>query len=110
MARLPKLSREQLPDNAIAAWEKAANADGAPRGPHAALIYVPDISEPVSDLGDRLRNHGNLSDADRELAICATVREGEARFAWQAHEARAGAQAYGRRRLRRCGPRAPATH
>lgn len=86
MARLPKPSREQLPGDATAAWEKAANADGSLRGPHAALIYVPDISERVSELGDHLRNHGALTDADRELAICATVREGEARYAWQAHE------------------------
>jgi 4-carboxymuconolactone decarboxylase len=36
-----------------------------------------------------LRNHGSLPDAERELAIIATAREGEARFAFQAHE-RAG--------------------
>src|SRR5712692_7701557 len=87
MARLPKPKREELPAGAEKAWTLSANPDGTMRGPHAALIYVPPISERIADLGDHLRNHGALSGADRELAIMATVREGEAHYAWQAHEA-----------------------
>lgn len=87
MARLPKPKREDLPADAAKAWSMSANPDGSLRGPHNALLYVPPISERVAELGDHLRNHGTLSGPERELAIIATAREGEARFAWQAHEA-----------------------
>ncbi|HTE83304.1 MAG TPA: carboxymuconolactone decarboxylase family protein [Dehalococcoidia bacterium] len=87
MARVPKPKREDLPTGAEKAWALSANADGSLRGPHNALLHVPPISERVAELGDHLRNHGALSGAERELAIIATSREGEARFAWQAHEA-----------------------
>jgi 4-carboxymuconolactone decarboxylase len=86
MARLPRPKREELPAGADKAWALSANADGTLRGPHNALMYVPAISERVAELGDHLRNHGELADPERELAILATVREGEAHFAWQAHE------------------------
>jgi 4-carboxymuconolactone decarboxylase len=89
MARLPKPEQQNLPAGAERAWELSANPDGTLRGPHGALIYVPALSERIAELGDQLRNHGRLPDADRELAILATAREREARFAWQAHE-RAG--------------------
>lgn len=89
MARLPKPKLEELPGNAKKAWALSANPDGSVRGPHNALLYVPPLSERVAELGDYLRNHGSLPDAERELAIVATAREGEARFAFQAHE-RAG--------------------
>ncbi len=87
MARLPTPRREEMPPEAQAIWDKVSNPSGALLGPHNALIYDPPISERIGELGNFLRNHGDLPDADRELAICATVREGEARFAWQAHEA-----------------------
>jgi 4-carboxymuconolactone decarboxylase len=89
MARLPVPRREDLPPETQAVWDKVVQPDGRLRGPHAALIYVPSISERVNEIGNHLRGEGGLSGADRELAICATVREGEARFAWQAHEAAA---------------------
>ena len=89
MARLPKPRREDLPGGADKAWALSANPDGSLRGPHNALIYVPPLSERIAELGDHLRNHGALPGAERELAIIATAREGEARFAFQAHE-RAG--------------------
>jgi 4-carboxymuconolactone decarboxylase len=107
MARLPTPRREDLPPEAQAVWDKVANENGSLRGPHAALIYDPPISERIGELGDYLRNHGSLPAADRELAICATVREGEARFAWQAHEAagkRVGVRPEAIEVLRRKGP------
>jgi len=87
MARLPKPKLEDLPAGADRAWKLSANPDGSLRGPHNALLHVPPISERIAELGDHLRNHGALLGPERELAIIATVREGEARFAWQAHEA-----------------------
>jgi 4-carboxymuconolactone decarboxylase len=86
MARVPKAKQEELPSGAEKAWSLSANPDGSLRGPHAALIYVPPLSERFAELGDHLRNHGALAGAERELTILATVREGEARYAWQAHE------------------------
>lgn len=92
MARLARPKREDLSPETQKVWDKVGNPDGSLRGPHAALIYVPPLSERIGELGDFLRNHGALPAPDRELAIVATVREGEARFAWQAHE-RAGRNA-----------------
>jgi 4-carboxymuconolactone decarboxylase len=87
MARLPTPKREELSAEGQAVYDKILQPDGRLRGPHAALIYVPPVSDRVNELGNYLRGEGGLPEADRELAICATVREGEARFAWQAHEA-----------------------
>jgi len=89
VARLPKPELKNLPGDAKKAWDLSANPDGSVRGPHNALLYVPPLSERIAEHGDHLRNHGALPGSERELAIMATAREGEARFAWQAHE-RAG--------------------
>jgi 4-carboxymuconolactone decarboxylase len=52
-------------------------------------MHVPGLADRVEHLESYFRAEGELSAADRELIILATVREADARFAWARHEARA---------------------
>jgi alkylhydroperoxidase family enzyme len=52
-------------------------------------MHTPALADRVEHLESYFRTEGELSAADRELIILATVREADARFAWARHEVRA---------------------
>lgn len=89
MARVPTVTRDQLAPADQAIYDRIAESRGSVRGPFTVLMHCPALAEHVAALGSQLRTKGVLSGPDRELAILATVHEGQARYAWVAHEAAA---------------------
>ncbi len=90
MTRLPSPTRESLSPEAQAIWDRiAATRSTGMRGPSAILMNIPDLADRVDQVEGYFRTEAELSPADRELVILATVREMDARFAWARHEARA---------------------
>jgi len=85
MARLEEPTRETQSPEAQATWDQIAGTRGTVRGPFAVLMHAPALAGPVAEVGTYLRFQGLLSGADRELAICASAREAESRYEWQAH-------------------------
>ena len=86
MARLPALKREELDEYAQGVWDQVATSRGSMRGPHACLLYYPELADRVAELGAQLRFRGHIWGADRELAILTAGREVEATYEWAAHE------------------------
>src|SRR5690348_11883176 len=60
-----------------------------PRGsvpsPFLAMLDVPDLADAIQEVGARIRYSGNLSDADRELAILATAAAVGCGYEWHYH-------------------------
>ena len=58
---------------------------GGLAGPFNAWIHRPDLGIVMQRLGERLRFHGLLSDAAREIAILTVGAKWEAEYEWWAH-------------------------
>ncbi len=86
MARLPELSeRDELPEEARAAYDSVAGSRGSVRGPFAMLLHSPEVAERAAHLGAYLRFGSQLPDAERELAIITTARVFDCDYEWAAH-------------------------
>jgi 4-carboxymuconolactone decarboxylase len=86
MARLRRLTREDLDAAEQSVYDRIAASRGAVRDPFATLLHHPLLAERVAALGEQLRFHSVLPGADRELAILTAGREVEALFQWADHE------------------------
>ena len=58
---------------------------GGLAGPFNALVHRPDLGIVVQRLGERLRFHGSLPGAAREIAILAVGAKWMAEYEWWAH-------------------------
>lgn len=58
---------------------------GGLAGPFNAWVHRPDLGEFIHPLGERLRYHGQLPAAAREIAILAVGAKWMAEFEWWAH-------------------------
>ena len=99
-ARLPWLEPQQLTEpqaalhERISAGPRAADsarspiADGAGRlrGPFNAMLFNPEVGEPMQALGAALRYRTSLSDRTREIATLVVAAELESDFERWAHE------------------------
>ena len=87
MSRLPTVKREDLSADDHHAWDEIARTHrGAVAGPFAALIQVPPMALRVSELEAYFRFTGQLSDAERELIVCAITKRHGAAFPFAIHE------------------------
>ena len=86
MTRIPDLSREAVPPDTRAIFDRIADTRGGTRGPYAVLLHHPALADRVAALGEQLRFRSGLAGADRELAILAAGREAGAPYEWVAHE------------------------
>ncbi|MBM4419552.1 MAG: hypothetical protein FJ033_14760 [Chloroflexi bacterium] len=87
MARLPQISRDDLPSEGHSAWDSIVRSRGAVGGPFQVLMRVPPLAERVADVGTYLRFQGGLIPVERELAILTVARYVGSRFEWVAHRA-----------------------
>ena len=69
MARVPRLTREQLDSEGQAAYDRIAASRGAVRDPFATFLHHPALAVRVAAVGEQLRFHSVLPGRDRELAI-----------------------------------------
>lgn len=86
MTRIPEPTRDQLPADAQATFDRTVTTRGGLRGPYGVLLHHPALADRVAALGEQLRFCSRLAGADRELAILATAREVDAPDEWAAHE------------------------
>jgi len=91
MSRLAAPERSSLKPEEQVIWDRiaATRTGGQMRGPSSIMMNVPELADRIMQVEDYFRTDAELSQADRELVILATVREWGARFAWARHEARA---------------------
>ena len=86
MPRLPELSSNALTPNQKRVHDNITNGPrGCVRGPFAALLHHPEITEHVQAMGINLRFNGILPGRLRELAILTTAHYWNAEYEWNSH-------------------------
>lgn len=92
MARLPYVSRDDLPQDKQHVYDRIAetraSAESGQEVPHSfrAMLNSPDAAEAVAGLGEYLRFKSPLDPAVRETAILAVAHELDSRYQWAHHE------------------------
>ena len=92
MARLPYISRDELPSDKHHIYDRIAETRssvesqaGLPRS-FQVLLNAPDAAEVVGRLGEYLRFNTTLDPTIRETAIIATAKELNSQYEWTHHE------------------------
>lgn len=90
MARLPKLSRDELSSEQKQVYDDIAGGPrGGVRGPFHALLYSPKLADCAQKLGEYVRYDCTIPTKLRELAILITAYNWKAQYEWYAHETHA---------------------
>jgi len=85
MARLDNITREQLAPEHQAFFDSIASSRGSVRGPYGVLLHSPDLAARVAHTGSFVRFDLDISEAHREIVICATAREIRQQYEFSAH-------------------------
>ena len=91
MARLPYVSREDLPPDKLPVYDRIAETRAEAEGggmPNSFLVLLnsPDAAEVVGALGEYLRLRSPLDPVVRETAILSVARELSSQYEWAHHE------------------------
>ncbi len=86
MARVPALSREDVPEDKRHIYDEIAASRGEVSGPFSALINSPDVAGRVANLGTYIRFESTLPGTVQELAILTASRELNCQYEWTHHE------------------------
>ena len=92
MARLPYISREDLPPDKHHIYDRIAETRGgagtsgeAPRA-FQLILNSPDAAGAVASLGEHVRFKSSLDPVIRETAILSTARQINSQYEWAHHE------------------------
>ena len=91
MARVPYVSREDLPDDKRRIYDHIADTRGGIDGhgmPNSfrLLLNSPDAAEAVGQVGEHIRLRSTLHPAFRETAILGVARALDSDYVWAHHE------------------------
>ena len=92
--RTPILTRDQVPENLLGAFDGETSASGGvvTSGPGSAMINSPEMRRRANALVNYLRDESTLPKRIQELAMIVTARAHDCQFIWNAHAARAREQ------------------
>ncbi len=85
MARISDVTRDQLAPEHQEFFDSIASSRGSVRGPYGALLHSPDLAARVAHTGAYVRFELDISEAQREIIICATAREIRQQYEFSAH-------------------------
>ncbi len=85
MARLSDVTRDQLAPEHQEFFDSIASSRGSVRGPYGVLLHSPDLAARVAHTGAYVRFDLDISEAHREIIICATAREIRQQYEFSAH-------------------------
>jgi 4-carboxymuconolactone decarboxylase len=91
MARLPRATRDSVPEAQRAVFDELVQRMGAvPQyGPGSVMIHVPEADRWATGLNTYLRNQSSLPKKVMELAMLVTARALDCQHIWNAHAASA---------------------
>ncbi len=85
-ARFPEIPREQMSDAQKRVYDAIAGGPrGGVRGPFAALLRSPELTDRVQKLGEYLRFSSSLPPRLNEFAILVNARFWDSKYEWFAH-------------------------
>ena len=86
MARLPQITKEEMPADQQHHYDAIAGSRGAVRGPFAMLLHSPEIAARIAHTGAYIRFENTLEPAMREFAIITVARHWDCHYEWTAHQ------------------------
>ena len=91
MARIPFVTRDDVPESERAAYDDFAQKRGSVpnAGPYALLLHMPEVAQRLESLRLYLRDEASLSQKLQELVMLTVAREMDCAYIWQAHAAAA---------------------
>lgn len=91
MARIPFVTRDQLPAEEVGAYDEfMKNRGDRPNvGPYALLLHMPEMARRLEALRTYLRDQASLPQKLQELVMITVAREMDCAFIWYAHAATA---------------------
>ena len=89
MAKLPLVTREQLPSEALPVYDRIGATRGSVLNVFRSLLNSPKAADAVAPLGEYLRYHSSIDPAARETAILSVARETGTKYEWAQHESEA---------------------
>ena len=89
MARTPKVTRDQVPQQFRAAYDTETASSGGviESGPGSVMIHSPEMRHRANQLSAFLRRESSLPLKLQELAMITTARAMDCRYIWNAHAA-----------------------
>ncbi|MGE3539489.1 MAG: carboxymuconolactone decarboxylase family protein [Candidatus Tectimicrobiota bacterium] len=89
MARIPLVTREQVPDNEKAAYDAFTQGRGGrPNiGPYSLIAHMPEMAQRLEAYRTYLRAEASLPQQLQELVMLTVAREMGCAFIWYAHAA-----------------------
>jgi len=86
MARIKQIvNREDVAPAHYALFDKLAALRGRISGPSTIVLHSPDLAGPWNEVSEFLHRDSIVEAPHAELAVCATAREKECGYVWNAH-------------------------
>lgn len=91
MARIPLVTREQVPEQEKGAYDAfmQARANRPNVGPYSLLLHMPEMAQRLEALRTYIRGEASLAQPLQELVMITVAREMDCAFIWYAHAAAA---------------------
>ena len=86
MARVPYVSRDDLPPDKQDIYDRIAETRGSAGNVFRALLNSPDAARAAAGVGEYVRFHCPLDPAVRETAILSVAQELGSQYEWAHHE------------------------
>ena len=91
MARIPFVTRNDVPENERAAYDAFLQNRGGQlnSGPYALLLHVPELAQRMESLRLYIRDQASVPQKLQELVMITVAREMDCGYIWYAHAAAA---------------------
>ncbi|HSF32583.1 MAG TPA: carboxymuconolactone decarboxylase family protein [Candidatus Tectomicrobia bacterium] len=89
MARIPQVTREDVPDAEKSAYDEFMKSRGSRpiAGPYALLLHMPEVAQRLEALRTYIRGEASVPQKLQELVMITVAREMDCAFIWYAHAA-----------------------
>jgi len=86
MARVKLIvSRDDIAAEHHALFDELAALRGRISGPSTVVLHSPGLARPWNEISEYLHRHSVVEAQHAELAVCATAREKDCAYIWNAH-------------------------
>ena len=91
MARIPQVTRDDVPDGEKSAYDEFMKSRGSRpfAGPYALLLHMPEMAQRLEALRTYIRDEASVPQKLQELVMITMAREMDCAFIWYAHAAAA---------------------
>jgi 4-carboxymuconolactone decarboxylase len=91
VARIPPVTRDDVPDGEKTAYDAFVSSRGSrPNvGPYSLLLHMPEMAQRLEALRTYIRGEASLPQKLQELVMITVAREMDCAFIWHAHAAAA---------------------